>query len=321
MVKNIFLCVLLSMSLPLTAKDLPDLPKGISTWNYTPPKNLKQHVRDFNEEAADHLQFKYFFPYTGSVTADPKSREVSVYYNSDNSRACRSAMPSGTLIMPIVDGRADKKEFSNWTDDEYKDAAKEVAKAILRDRSAAGVQIDIEPFDESHLPFYKHLTEMLNERGKVSTLFVGAKPKPLMLEIFKSCNIVILSGYDSSGENPGPKKFEKRLNQIVKLCQTCAEETGKHYMVGIPASAAWGEYEYIVKKGGKGRKDTGHKQSDYIKAAIKVLAPYKSSKQYLGAALWSMGDLAQEDEPEKVKKTTYFPNYIRPDIWELLKNY
>jgi hypothetical protein len=220
-----------------------------------------------------------------------------------------------------VDARADKGEFDGWTDEEYQAAALSVAVAVGPDDRAAGVQIDIEPFSESHLPFYRHLRRELNARGKSTTMFVGPKNETLMTEIFASCDVVILSGYDLDGENPGVENYRRLLTKALARVQKVASKTGGKFMVGIPAAASWGEYEYSVDAGGRNRTEAGTRQEDYVRTALDVLKDYHDDSEFLGIALWQLSRSKDGDAPDKATKHTKFPDYIRPSVWQLLKEH
>jgi len=223
--------------------------------------------------------------------------------------------------MPIVDGRADKGEFSGWTDEQYREAARKVAKHIIDDPHAAGVQIDIEPFRPDHLPFYRHLTEMLNAEGKYCTMFVGPKRRDLLTRIFQSCNVVVMSGYDLNGEGMELEAYRAAMKGSLARFQQVAEETGGQYMIGIPAAASWGEFEYIAG-GDSERTETGVKQEEYVRAALDAVKPYHECPQYIGVSLWHMSDPEKDlEEPEKASRRTKFPNIIRESVWKLLEDY
>lgn len=304
------------------AMKVQPLPKGISTWVYRYSDGISRQVHRFNSRALPQLRFKYFFPYAGSVGFDDQPEgQAAVYYSTEAVSAYAETLPPGTLIMPIVDGRADKGEFSGWTDEQYREAARQVAKCIIDDPHAAGVQIDIEPFRPDHLPFYRHLTEMLNAEGKYCTMFVGPKRKDLLTTIFQSCNVVVMSGYDLNGEGMELDAYRAAMKGSLARFQQVAEETGGQYMVGIPAAASWGEFEYIA--GGDGeRTETGVKQEERVQAALDAVKPYLECSQYIGVSLWHMSDPEKDsEEPEKATKRTKFPNTIRESVWKLLESY
>ena len=298
------------------------LPRGLSAWSYSYDEGVATKIRSFNSQAKSNLQFKYFFPYAGSLGFNLKKREAKLYYKpTTTSDRYADSLPPGTFIMPIIDARADHKEFSDWTDEQYKAAALKVAAAIIKDSRAIGVQIDIEPFAEAHLPFYKYLRTQLNAHGKYSTMFVGPKNEQLMTKLFEACDILVLSGYDLNGENTGVAKYKKLLGNAVARVQKLASQTQGKYMVGIPAAASWGEYEYAVDKRGGNRIETGVKQDDYVQAALSVLKDYNKSPEFLGISLWQLSKMRATDDADKVTKRTKMPDYIRPSVWTLLENY
>lgn len=293
-----------------------DLRRGISAWSYKQDKAIVAKIKAYNKKAKPENRFRYFFPYTGSLSFSSKGKG-SIYYDPKKDSFYSRPLRKDVKMFPIVDARDDKKKFRDWSDAQYKKFAGEVADKIIKDRSAAGAQVDIEPFHPSHLPFYKHLKEALNAKGKILTMFVGAKKDPLLAEVFNSCDILVLSGYDGSGENPGPNKYKKVLTRNLARLRRVAKATGGKYMVGIPAAASWGEYEYVNEKNGK-KNDTGHKQVEYVKASLEALKTVEDDPNYLGIALWVMSRIREKDDPKAKGKQ---PNYIREDIWKLLEKH
>jgi len=303
-----------------SATNLKPLPKGISTWVYSYGVGVVKQVQEHNARAQPHRRFNYLFPYAGALDFPGEKGKVVVHFSSERTRAYAKALPPGTLIMPIVDGRTDEGQFDGWTEEQYREAARQVAEHIIADDDAAGVQIDIEPFRPDHLPFYRHLREMLNAEGKYCTMFVGPRDKDLLRRVFESCDIVVMSGYDLDGEGASLSTYRAALARGVARFQEVAEETGGHYLVGIPASASWGEYEYIAG-GEEGRTETGVRQEEYVRAALEVVEPYEQRPQCLGLSLWRMSDPEKErEEPEKAVRPTKFPNIIRESVWKMLED-
>jgi hypothetical protein len=300
---------------------LKPLPRGISTWVYRYSEGVARQVKRFNEKAAPEVRFRYFFPYGGSPSFDASNRRVTMHYRDRTSRAYSEALPRDVLLMPIVDARNDNGAFDGWTEEEYQEAARQVAQCILDDPNAAGVQIDIEPFQREHLPFYAHLRELLNAKGKYCTMFVGPWDRETMKRVFASCDIVVISGYDLNGEGISLPRYEQALREGLARVQSAAEEVGGRYLVGIPAAASWGEYEYLAG-GGIERKETGVKQEEYVRAALDVIAPLRKHPEYLGLSLWHMSDPETEQErPEAATSPTKFPDGIRPSVWKMLEEY
>lgn len=303
-------------------REARSLPKGISAWSYSFDENIVKQIDSFNSLAKPHLQFKYLFSYAGSLDFDKETRESALFYNPKSiSDRYTKRLPSDTLIMPIIDARADKREFDDWSDEQYRAVALKVAKAIGDDRNAAGVQVDIEPFSESHLPFYGYLHGELKARDKYTTLFAGAQKKKILSGMMKSCDIVIISGYDLNGENLGVARYKKLLQSSVARVHKVAVETDGRYMVGIPAAASWGEYEYTIDAGGRNRTETGIKQEDYVRAAMSVLEDYDETPEFIGAALWQLSRVRTADEADSITKRTKMPDYIRPGVWKMLGDY
>jgi len=292
------------------------LPRGMSAWSYHFNRDVGSRIKKHNKAAKNPImRFSYFFPYVGSLSFKSSGHDAGISYKKAKTSDCAKALPRGIWVLPIIDARDDKKYFRGWTDDEYKTLALSVAKEIIKDRKAAGAQVDIEPFNASHLPFYKHLKEALNAKGKILTMFVGMHSPQVMAEIFKSCDILVFSGYDGAGRNPGPAKYGKTLKRNLAKLQKLAEQTGGKYMVGIPAAASWGEYEYTIGKSGK-KVVTGYKQIDYARTSLDAIKPYESKKEFLGISLWVLSHVREKDDP-KAKGNQ--PDYIRPAVWKLLE--
>lgn len=297
------------------------LPKGISTWVYRYSDGIARQVHRFNSRARRDLRFRYFFPYAGSLSFDKEKQEAAVHYRPGSTRAYAAALPPDVRLFPTVDARADEGEFSGWSEERYRAAARAVAAHLIADPNAAGVQIDIEPFRADHLPFYRYLTEEINREGKYCTMFVGPKRKDLLTRIFESCDIVVMSGYDLNGEGMPLERYRASMTGAVARFDEVAEETSRHYMIGIPAAASWGEFEYSDCKDCD-RIETGVRQEDYVRAALEAVAPYHESPRYLGVALWHMSDPEEEvEDPKRPTKRTKFPNTIRESVWQLLEDY
>jgi len=299
---------------------LPPLPKGISGWVYRYSEGVAEQVTLFNSFARPHLRFAYLFPRGGSIGFPGEQGVAEVYYKGEQSAAYAEGLPPGLLIMPIVDGRTDGGEFDGWTDEQYAVAARQVADKVIDDPNAAGVQVDIEPFNPDQLPFYRHLTEYLNAAGKYSTMFVGSWNDDVLTRIFDSCDVVVMSGYDLTGEGASLDAYRSAMQASVPRFQQIAEQSGKHYMIGIPAAASWGEFEFEVG-GGAARVETGVKQEQYVQAALDAVRPFLDSPQYVGLSLWHMSDPKAVEDPDTVTERTKFPAAIEPSVWKMLESY
>ncbi len=297
------------------------LPKGTATWVYHYADGAARQVKRFNSAAHRDTRFRYFFPYAGSPSIDARGRRVTMHYDAAATRAYARALPPDVLLMPIVDARNDDRAFDGWTEEEYREAARQVAQCVLDDPHAAGVQIDIEPFSPGHLPFYRSLRELLNAQGKYCTTFVGACDDETLTRLFASCDVVVISGYDLEVEGISLARYGQVLRGALARVQRAAEAAGGHYLLGIPAAASWGEYEYQAG-GSAERKETGVKQEQYVQAALDAVKPYRTRSEYLGLSLWHMSDPETEQErPQVATSPTKFPNVIRPSVWRLLEQY
>jgi hypothetical protein len=295
------------------------LPKGISTWAYRYAEGMVKQVKRFNEQASPDMRFRYYFAYGLAVDFDKEKRKINTHYRADTIGAYAKALPSDVLLMPIVDGRTDEGQFEGWTEAEYQEGARAVAQLVLEDPNAKGVQVDIEPFSPGQLPFFRALREALNAKGKYSTIFVGPWDEETMKLVFASCDAVVLSGYDLNGEGHSPESYRKALERGLARVQKAAEASGGRYLVGIPAAASWGEFEYAAG-GDTERKEGGGKQEEYVKAALEAVKPYRQKPECLGLSLWHMSDTETDrEDPEKAKPGTKFPNLIRESVWKLLR--
>jgi hypothetical protein len=296
-------------------------PRGLATWVYHYMPGIARQVKRFDGKARPGGRFRYFFPYAGSPSFGAARRSVTMHYDATATRAYARALPRDVLLLPIVDARNDDKSFDGWTEEQYREAAREVARCVLDDPDAAGVQIDVEPFSPGHLPFYRSLRELLNAKGKYSTMFVGARDEETLKRIFAASDVVVISGYDLDVEGMSLARYEQALRGSLARVQRAAEAAGGHYLLGIPAAASWGEYEYIAG-GGAARRETGVKQEQYVQAALDAVKPYRNRPQYLGLSLWHMSDPETEHEqPEAARSPTKFPDVIRPSVWRMLERY
>lgn len=250
-------------------------------------------------------------------------------YEGESVRAYAASLPRAIMLLPIVDGRNPEGAFDDWTDDGYREVAAEVARAVLDDPHAAGVHIDIEPFRPSHLPFYRHLREMLNARGKLTSMFVGFVSDEVMTGVFEACDIVVISGYDLGCGN-SLECYRNGMAGGLERVQRIAEATGGRYLVGIPAAASWGEYEYAAGEGCE-KRETGVKQEEYVRAATGLVCSLMNGPQCLGVSLWVMNDPeTTAEDPTKgrcpggwrsVDGCCKFPNVIRDTVWKHLAGY
>jgi hypothetical protein len=300
---------------------LKPLTRGTATWVYRFTAGTARQVKQFNSRARPETRFRYFFPYAGSPSFDAAHRTATMHYDAAATRAYAKALPKGVLLLPIVDARNDDHAFDGWTESEYREAARQVAQPLLDDPNAAGVQIDIEPFTPAHLPFYRSLRQFLNAKGKYCTMFVGARDEETLKQIFIASDIVVISGYDLDREGLSLAAYKRDLANSLVRVQHAAEAVGSHYLLGIPAAASWGEYEYIAG-GDAPRKESGVKQEQYVQAALDVVKPYRQHPQYLGLSLWHMSDPeTQHERPEAATSPTKFPDIIRPSVWRMLEQY
>jgi len=314
-------CCMTSCDIPKEkTMDLSSLPKGLSGWVYRYREGVAKQITLFSSFALPKLRFAYLFPYGGSIGFPGEKGTAEVSYRGTQSAAYAEALPPGLLIMPIVDGRTDGGEFDGWTDEQYAAAARLVADKVIADPNAAGVQVDIEPFDPGQLPFYRHLTEDLNAAGKVSTMFVGPWNDEVLARIFDSCDVVVMSGYDVAGEGSSLDAYSRAMQAAVPRFQQMAEKTGKRYMIGIPAAASWGEFEFEVG-GDAPRVDTGVRQEQYVQAALDAVKPFLDSPQYIGLSLWHLSDPDLVESPDAVTERTKFPAAIPPSVWKMLEQY
>jgi hypothetical protein len=300
---------------------LQPLPKGTATWAYHYADGIARQVQQFNRRARHETRFRYLFPYAGSPSIDADKRRITMHYDAAATQAYARALPGEVLLMPIVDARNDDRAFDGWSEKEYREAARQVAQCILDDPHAAGVQIDIEPFSPVQLPFYRSLRELLNAKGKYCTMFVGPRDEETLTRVFASCDLAVVSGYDLEREGISLARYRQALRGALVRVQQAAEAARGHYLVGIPAAASWGEYEYLAG-GPDERQETGVKQEQYVQAALDAVKPYLARPECLGLSLWHMSDPEGECErPEAATSPTKFPNVIRPSVWRLLERY
>jgi len=294
------------------------LPPGISAWTYSWSPVVVDLVRKHDLAAPPDRRFRYLFPYCGSVEVDGKTKTVSVWYSDQVSCAFSRSLP-GTRMLAIVDGRQDKGEFDDWSATQYETAARLVAEKVLADPCATGVQIDIEPFRASHVPFYLHLRRLLNAKGRIVTAFTGpGMPEPVIRGMFEACDILVIAGYDFGEATPG--EYRDSLDGALRKCARIGTAVGGRFMVGVPAAASSLEYEYEDGENCK-RKESGFKQTDWLGAALEAVARHEQDPGYVGIALWVL------DEPPKAlpaplgKKCGTFPWWITDEAWALVRTF
>ena len=77
----------------------------------------------------------------------------------------------------------------------------------------------------------------------------------------------------------------------------------------------------VGDRGGRHRLQTGVRQEEYVKAALDVLSVFKEKTEFLGLSLWQLSRWKKADEPEKVRKRTKMPDYVRSTVWKLLEKF
>ncbi len=292
-------------------------PTGLSAWTYDFDEVRVQQIIAQHAQPDPRRRFAYLFPYAGSVNQEG-GHKANVTYTREGPAQFAKALPKGILLLPIVDGRQDEKEFNDWTDAEYDAVAADVAKAIIDDPNAAGVQIDIEPFHDSHLPFYESLGARLKKKGKIMTGFLSpGRSEAALTRMYRACSIVVLSGYDL--ELPDPVSYGKALHAAVDRCLRIAAKVGGRTMIGIPAGGSWAEHEYrgIVENGACKKELTGFKQTQWLGAALEAVKPFESDPSVAGLALWVLTGRTSAPEDECLKGD--HPHYISDACWSLLR--
>ncbi len=295
-----------------------DPPVGLSAWTYEFDAIRVAQIEAQNRETNPRRRFAWLFPYAGSVNQEG-GHKASVVYSREAPANYAKALPTGIRLLPIVDGRQDRKEFNGWTDGEYDAVASEVAKAILDDPNAAGVQIDIEPFHDSHLRFYETLGAVLKKKGKLMTGFLSpGRSEEALTRMYKACSIVVLSGYDL--EQPNPEAYGRTLHAAVDRCLKIAAKVGGRTMIGIPAGGSWAEHEYrgIIEQGSCRKEETGFRQTQWLGAALDAVKPFETDPAVTGLALWVL--TGRTSAPADECRKGDHPHYISDACWTLLRD-
>jgi len=302
---------------PVTQPGRRDLPTGLSAWVYAYGEVQVGQIRRHDAQAPGGRKFRYLFPYAGSVEFG-KNRTFSTYYSAETSRQYATALGSGILLLPIFDGRQDHGEFEGWSSTEYEAFAGKVAAHILSDPNAAGVQIDIEPFRDTHLLFYEALGRLLRAQGRLMTGFISpGRSDDVLRRMYRACDIVVLSGYDF--ELPTPDRYGAALEHHLAKCHRIAKEAGGLTMVGIPAAGSWAEHEYTgeIKDGVCVKRESGFTQPQWLAAALAAVAAHEADDTYRGVSLWALSGRTKGEPGECLK--SYQPDYIQEACWTLLR--
>ena len=297
--------------------DRSPIPRGISAWTYDFGPAQVEQVKAHNDSAPEGRKFRYLFPYAGSVSFGP-DRTFTTSWSGEVTARYVEALGKDIRMLSIFDGRQDKGEFDGWTETEYGALAEKVAAHIIGDPNAGGVQVDIEPFRESHIPFYEALGRLLRARGKLMTGFISpGKPEHVLRRMYAACDILVLSGYDL--ELPTPEAYGNSLDNHLANCNRIAAEAGTLTMVGIPAAASWGEHEYRgeVANGVCTRKESGFKQEQWLGAAARAAGKHEGDPAQVGVALWVLTGRMGGEPGECIP--SYQPNYISADCWKLVR--
>ncbi len=290
---------------------------GISAWTYGFDDARVRQILDHNLTAAPARRFRYLFPYAGSVELGREGR-FTTSWKAEVAARYAAALPPDILLLPIFDGRQDEKQFNGWTPVQYEALARDVAAKVLADPHAAGIQVDIEPFHDDHLPFYEALGALLRAQGRLMTGFIApTRPEATLRRMYAACDIVVLSGYDF--EQPNPAAYGAALAHALERAHRIAVETAGHTLVGVPAAGSWAEHEYtgIVEGGTCRRQETGFTQPDWLRAALGAVALREQDDDFLGMALWVLSGRT-EGAPRECRLGDQ-PDYIGPECWRLLQ--
>lgn len=263
------------------------LARGISGWVYAKKQTFADQLLAYDTSLAgkgdaDGRRANYLFPYAGSVGVTGSAYgQHTTSYDPSASAFYATRLP-GAKMLPNVDS-ADGAGLAQWSAADQEKLAADVAQSVLADGNAIGIHIDIEPFNDLHLPFYKKLRALLNAKGKLLTMFTGRTSGT----IYQTADVVVLSGYDL-GINPvSTVNYATTLARMVTQASQAAAQAGSHLMVGIPASASYEEY---ANETGNCTNDTGYTQEQWIDAALKAVCPHHFDPSYLGVALWQLTD-------------------------------
>lgn len=290
--------------------------RGLSGWTYEFDNAIVWQMKTNDRLAPAGRRFTSLFPYAGSVWVAREGRRLAMSYDGKLTLAWHEAMP-GLPMLAIVDGRQDRGEFNGWTAAEYAAAADLVAEKVLADPNAAGAQVDVEPFDDSQVPFYAALRLRLNAGGKLLTAFVSPGRKDAVLtSMYRSTDVLVLSGYDYCAATPA--EYRDALTKDLGRCAKLAASSWGNFIVGIPAAASSCEFE--IQAGAKcPRKDSGFKQTDWLGAALGAARGFERDPRCLGLALWLLTPPPAGPDPQPCKKCCTFPAFVTEPCWALLR--
>jgi len=292
----------------------PGLVPGLSAWEYS--GNLKLHseqVSAHDARAPADRKFRYFFPYAGWAGFYGSTAEDMLFsYHKEVACAFQAELP-GVNVWVTVDARQDNREFNDWTPEEYDLAAGRIADAVLADPCAHGVHVDIEPFHPSHQPFYASLRDRLTKGGKLTSLFAhGEWATPEMLA---SVDLFVVSGYDALGSPSDPTQFGPYLDRQLGNLAANAKKVEGHYMLGIPASASWGEWERTQGPDCPDGEISGHTMGEYLAGVMEAYCAHRADPRFLGMSLWAMG---REPDAECTRGCCRYPTEVTAEAWTTL---
>jgi hypothetical protein len=314
--------------------------KGISAWLYANKQSFADQLAAYDtavqtKSDGASRRLKYLFPWAGTVritgtTYDPQ--HVTLDLSTTATAFYASRLP-GVVMLANVDS-FDGAMLSSWSPADQQKLAVQIAQHVLDDPNAQGVHVDIEPYDDRQVPFYKELRAKLNSNGRIVTIFTSKMSGP----IYENVDVVVLSGYDVGAT--APSNYARVLECMIRPALQSAQNAGSYLMVGIPASASWEEYAYRTSDGGTCDKDTGFTQEEWLDAALKAVCPHHYDSHYLGVSLWEVTDIALRTgtsapycyrHPDKISDAAYAmieafdPNHCPPfepidggDCWSWL---
>lgn len=263
------------------------LARGVSAWVYSNQAKFADSMIAYDglvQSAPDaaHRQTRYLFPYAGSVGITGTAfGQHHVGYDAAASAFYAARLPMAKMLPNVDSG--DGAKLSLWTAADQEKLAAAVAQPILDDAAAAGVHIDIEPYDDRQLPFYAKLRALLNARDKLVTMFTG-RTNGL---IYQTADVVVLSGYDLGISPVSTAAYTMALRGMVDRATASAAASGARLMVGIPASASFEEY---AAESGTCTANTGFTQEQWVDAALAAVCPHHFDPSYLGLSLWELTD-------------------------------
>lgn len=303
-------------------------------------------INQFNSISSGSHQIKEIYSYggdmemycPGGVVADCTGSDLYVFYSrsepvsgSTYSNASTFAYHQGIdpnligsqpLVAPIIDGTVvgsgPLAGFDNLSRRNAQFFADKVAHRICADPYAAGVEMDLEPFDVAtrNAQYYFYL-RLAKDLSIAQTKCVNAQyPQGRFFAVFTGANAInpasasaarvakILNAYHNGylidplyDLASSPAGYRTSVSDYARLvaAQTIntvnwAADLGIHYQFDVPAAASFHDYASCIGPLCGGASAPADGQVDYVSAAENAIiaSGAQDDPLYMGTAVWAM---------------------------------